>query len=87
MTPGALLVRRSAFARVGPFDTTLTVGADADWIVRAVRLLGPPVDVDAVVLDKGLRAGSLSTDVDTYRRELLTVARRLVADRQRRARR
>jgi glycosyltransferase involved in cell wall biosynthesis len=86
MTPGALLVRRDTFARVGTFDPTLTIGADADWIVRAVQLLGQPVDVDAVVLEKGLRAGSLSTDVDTYRRELLTVARRLLTD-QRRSRR
>jgi glycosyltransferase involved in cell wall biosynthesis len=87
VTPGALLVRRDTFARVGPFDETLTIGADADWIVRAQRLLGPPIDVGAVVLEKGLRAGSLSTDVDTYRRELLTVARRLLADPDLRGRR
>jgi glycosyltransferase involved in cell wall biosynthesis len=80
-TPGALLVRRDAMGRVGPFDTTLTVGADADWIVRAERRYGPAVAVEAVVLEKGLRAGSLSTDVVTYRQELLTVARRFLADR------
>jgi GT2 family glycosyltransferase len=83
-TPGALLVRRDAFARVGPFDASLTVGADADWILRAEQALGPAVPVDAVVLEKGLRVGSLSTDVATYRGEMLTIARRFLADRARR---
>ena len=77
----------TTFARVGPFDQTLTIGADADWILRAERLLGPPVDVGATVLEKGLRAGSLSTDVENYRRELLIVARRFLADPRLRSRR
>ena len=83
-TPGAMLVRRDAFARVGPFEPTLTIGSDADWILRAEQLLGPAVPVEAVVLEKGLRPGSLSTDVDTYRREMLTIARRFLADPSRR---
>lgn len=86
VTPGAMLVRRDAIACVGPFDPTLTIGADADWILRAEQLLGPAVAVDAVVLDKGLRDGSLSTDVDTYRREMLTIARRFLASPARRRR-
>lgn len=87
VTPGALLVRRDTFTRVGLFDPTLTIGADADWILRAGRLLGSPVDVGATVLEKGLRAGSLSTDVENYRREMLIVARRFLADSRLRSRR
>jgi len=78
VTPGAMLVRRSAVECVGPFDPALRIGADADWIVRALQLLGPLESVDEVVLEKGLRVGSLSTEVAAYRREMLTVARRFV---------
>lgn len=74
-TPGALLARRQVFERVGPFDEGLTIGADSDWFVRlagsAIRLAVLPV----VVLHKGARAASLSTDLETYRRELLAIAR------------
>jgi glycosyltransferase involved in cell wall biosynthesis len=74
-TPGALLARRHVFQRVGGFDETLTIGADSDWFIRlqqsALRLAVLP----EVVLYKGARAASLSTDIETYRRELLRVAR------------
>lgn len=33
--PSALLCRREVFARVGPFDPRLPVGADLSWIMRA----------------------------------------------------
>jgi hypothetical protein len=38
--------------------------------------------VDTVVLIKGVRTTSLSTDVDLYRRELLAVARAYVGRRR-----
>ncbi|MCC6737330.1 MAG: glycosyltransferase family 2 protein [Bauldia sp.] len=81
-TPGALLVRREAFHAVGPFDEALTLGSDSDWFVRLVQS-GVRFDVlpDTVLL-KGVRGSSLSTDVATYRRELLEVARRFI-DRRR----
>ncbi len=81
-TPGALLARRHVFERIGPFDETLTIGADSDWFVRlqqsALRLAILPF----VVLHKGARATSLSGDVETYRRELLRVARGFLARRR-----
>jgi glycosyltransferase involved in cell wall biosynthesis len=73
-TPGAMLLRRCAVMQIGPFDTELRIGSDADWILRAEQRLGSLVSVDAVVLEKGLRGDSLSTDVPTYRREMLTIA-------------
>ena len=33
--PSALLIRRHAFERVGPFDETLRIGAPVDWYARA----------------------------------------------------
>jgi glycosyltransferase involved in cell wall biosynthesis len=81
-TPGALLARRAVFDGVGGFDEQLRIGADSDWFVRlAVSEFRLDV-VDAVVLLKGVRASSLSTDVDLYRRELLAVARAHVGRRR-----
>lgn len=81
-TPGALLARRRVFEQIGPFDETLTIGADSDWFVRlrqsALRLAVLPL----VVLHKGARATSLSSDIETYRRELLRVARGFLARRR-----
>jgi glycosyltransferase involved in cell wall biosynthesis len=81
-TPGALLVRRAAFTRIGRFDEELRIGSDSDWFVRLQQSSWPSLQIDAVVLHKGARGNSLSTDVAAYRRELLTVARRFV-DRRR----
>jgi glycosyltransferase involved in cell wall biosynthesis len=78
VTPGAMLIKRSAFDAVGRFDETLKIGSDADWIVRAVQTLGRHDFLDMVVLHKGLRAGSLSTDAATYRNELQLIARRFI---------
>jgi hypothetical protein len=73
-----MLIKRSAFDAVGRFDETLKIGSDADWIVRAVQALGPQDFIDMVVLNKGIRAGSLSTDIETYRSELQLIARRFI---------
>lgn len=81
-TPGALLVRRMAFDHIGWFDETLAIGADSDWFVRLHQSGRPALQIERVVLHKGARGTSLSTDVDAYRRELLTVARRFI-DRRR----
>ncbi|UCU92221.1 glycosyltransferase family 2 protein [Hydrogenophaga taeniospiralis] len=78
-TPGAMLIHRDIFQMVGPFDETLRIGADGDWILRAVQSLGPPLAIAQLVLEKGLRPGSLSTDVATYRAEMMLIARRFFA--------
>jgi glycosyltransferase involved in cell wall biosynthesis len=77
-TPGALLMRRAAFDRVGEFDESLAIGTDSDWFVRLVQSGVVWTLLEEVVLVKGLRTGSLSDDVAAYRAELLTVARGFV---------
>lgn len=74
-TPGAIIVRRSVFDTIA-FDEALAIAADADWFIRAIWTLGEMFHIDDVVLTKGLRTGSLSTDVGTYRQEMLVTARR-----------
>ena len=53
--------------------------SDSDWFVRLHLSGHPAVRIDTVVLRKGANSASLSTDVATYRSELLTVARRFIA--------
>lgn len=77
-TPGAMLLRQSVFNDVGHFDEDLQIGSDSDWIVRAIQLLGPLSQINDVVLNKGIRFGSLSTNTETYRREMMLIARRFV---------
>ena len=81
-TPGALLVRRESFDQIGWFDESLSIGADSDWFVRMQLAGHPPLRIDTVVLRKGARGSSLSADVDVYRSELLTVARRFIVGRR-----
>jgi glycosyltransferase involved in cell wall biosynthesis len=78
-TPGALLLRQNVFNNVGYFDEDLQIGSDSDWIVRAVQLLGPLSQISDVVLNKGIRFGSLSTNTETYRQEMMLIARRFVS--------
>jgi glycosyltransferase involved in cell wall biosynthesis len=81
-TPGALLARRHVFKRIGPFDETLTIGADSDWFVRLQQSELRLAVLSTIVLRKGARAASLSTDRETYRRELLGVARKFLKRRR-----
>ena len=78
-TPGAMLIKRDIFHKVGLFDETLRIGADGDWILRALQLFGPPLEIKQIVLEKCLRPGSLSTDKQTYRAEMMLIARRFIA--------
>jgi glycosyltransferase involved in cell wall biosynthesis len=81
-TPGALLARRHVFQKIGLFDETLTIGTDSDWFVRLQQSRLRLAVLPTVVLFKGARATSLSTDRETYRRELLRVAREFVERRR-----
>lgn len=83
-TPSALVAHRSAFDRVGAFDSTLTIGCDADWFTRARDLGVSFAVIPEVLLRKRLHATNLSTDYSRNRREIFEVARRSIA-RQRRA--
>lgn len=78
LTPGALLVRRELFVTIGGFDETLSIGADSEWFSRLAQSGHALKTVPQVVLRKGARAASLSSDAAAYRRELLLIARRCV---------
>ena len=81
-TPGAMIARRSTFEEIGFFDETLKISSDSDWFVRLQQSPNPAIQIEDVVLYKGARGASLSSDVEAYRRELLTVARRFIGRRR-----
>lgn len=81
-TPGAMVARRRVFEEIGFFDETLKIGTDSDWFIRLQESPQPAIQIDDVVLYKGARGTSLSSDVEAYRRELLTVARRFIGRRR-----
>ncbi len=81
-TPGAMVARRTTFEQIGYFDETLKIGTDSDWFIRLQESQRPAIQIDDVVLYKGARGTSLSSDVEAYRRELLTVARRFIGRRR-----
>lgn len=56
----ALLVRRAAFERVGPFDTTLRVGELLDWYARATDLGLPALTIPQLVLRRRVHGGNTS---------------------------
>lgn len=81
-TPGAMVAHRRAFDEIGFFDETLKIGTDSDWCIRLQESPQPAIQIEDVVLYKGTRGTSLSSDVEAYRRELLTVARRFIGRRR-----
>lgn len=81
-TPGAMVARRRTFEEIGFFDESLKISTDSDWFIRLQESPQPAIQLEDVVLYKGVRSTSLSGDVEAYRRELLTVARRFIGRRR-----
>jgi glycosyltransferase involved in cell wall biosynthesis len=79
--PGASLLRRSAFLRVGPFRVDLRVGEFVDWWMRGVEAGLDAVPHDTVVLERRLH------ETNTGRREKAAVTDYLKVVRQALARR
>jgi len=82
-TPGALLVRRKAFDRVGRFNPDFLIGCDSEWFARGLRAglkLAVPEDV---VLYKRVHASNLSADSAEYSKELLAIVRESLKQRAR----
>lgn len=81
-TPGAMLARRHAFARVGGFDESLAIGCDSDWFVRAIDCGLHMEHLACIALHKRIHGQNLSAQVERYRRELLAITRRSLQRRQ-----
>ncbi len=84
-TPSALVILRSAFQQMGPFDEDLTIGTDTDWFVRLATSGLTLRVLDDIVLYKGVRLNSLSTNIEVYRRDLLKIVHAHVGRRRNRS--
>jgi len=79
--PGALLLRRSAWERVGPFDESLANGGEfIDWVARA-RAAGVALGrLGALVLRRRVHPASMTVRArDALGRSYLDVARAMLA--------
>ena len=82
LLPGAMLIRREAFAKVGPFSLDRQVGEVIDWYARAVDLALPMKTLDAVLLMRRLHDANLGRLARDPAADYLRVLRRIV-DRRR----
>ncbi|MFO1056691.1 MAG: glycosyltransferase family A protein [Dongiaceae bacterium] len=73
--PGTLLVRRSAFDRIGLFREALRLGSDVDWVLRArdAGLRSRPVE--EVLLLRRMHVANSSIDESRFMAGLLDAAR------------
>jgi glycosyltransferase involved in cell wall biosynthesis len=83
IVPGGMLVARETLARVGPFDESIFVSDDWDWLLRALAVLGPAafVRVPETVVDVRIWSGAaaaanLSATFDERRRAALDTLER-----------
>jgi glycosyltransferase involved in cell wall biosynthesis len=76
------LIRRSAFERVGAFDTGFPNGHDVDWLLRFRELALPEVALDQVTLFYRRHQGNMTNDIAVDQPYLLRVLARSVARRR-----
>lgn len=73
---GAMLIRRTAFARVGPLHTGRRTSSNIDWISRARATGLRSVEIDEVVARRRLHTTNIGrTAKDEKRADLLSVVR------------
>jgi len=58
--PGAILIRREAFERVGEFREDLSIGSAIEWYSRASDLGLREIVLDAVVLERRIHGANLT---------------------------
>jgi glycosyltransferase involved in cell wall biosynthesis len=72
---GTLLARRGLLEAVGPFDETLSLGEDVEWLARAKDARVRSGLVDRVVLRYRVHARNTSRDPNANREAMLMIAR------------
>jgi glycosyltransferase involved in cell wall biosynthesis len=73
--PGAMLVRRRAFERIGPFCEDMRLGSDVDWIWRAYDAGIRSRAIEEVVLLRRMHRANASIDRGAFMDSLLRAAR------------
>lgn len=83
--PGALLIRRSAFERVGLFDTRFPIACDIDWFARLRDLNMPIATLPDLLIYKRVHQTNLSLNPEFQKGYQLELARLLFEKRRRQA--
>ena len=78
----AMMIRREAARRVGPFRGDLAIATDVDWFARLAESGARKAMPDVVVVDKRLRADGNAADAGRNNAELLTALRDAIARRR-----
>lgn len=73
---GMIMIRRSAFDRVGFFDESMTHGGeDIDWVFRCREAGYSEVEIDAEVLIRRLHGGNITANEDGMQRAMFAILR------------
>ena len=72
---GTLLVRRSAFQRVGPFETQWRVGEFVSWQARATDMGLPMVMLPDIVMERRLHATNMGRTEHSSANDYLQIVR------------
>jgi len=80
--PSAMLARRAVLDLVGPFDETLHLGEDMDWLARAKEAGLHAARIDHVVLRYRIHRANVSADTRAKQLAMLSVARRALRRRR-----
>ena len=75
----AMLIRRSAFERVGPFLPDQPIGVNIEWSARALDAGVRSVEIDAVVLLRRLHGGNIGVTRWDERQRLVEIVRERLA--------
>lgn len=81
--PGAMLIRRAAFDRVGPFETRWRLGSVVDWYARAVDAKLRMDVIQEVVYERRIHGRNLGIVAAQHRADYLEVVKAAL-DRRRR---
>lgn len=73
--PGCMLVRRSAWERVGPFDESYRIGSDTDWIMRARTAGLRMASVPEVLMVRRIHAANASRDAKQFYESMMRCVR------------
>jgi len=80
----AMLIRRAAFDRVGPFDESLPIGLEMDWYARLCEAGLKTIMLDTVLYRRRLHASNVNITRADEQSERLLVLKRII-DRRRQA--
>lgn len=81
----AMLIRREAFERIGPFDSNFDYGVDVDWYLRATEASLRLEILPEVVYRRRLHANNINTDHGAEANRVRILALKRSLDRRRAA--